>query len=71
MTLLSTIDRWRKARIVRRAVRQLPEFDIPWAVIRSDGERPDGWDYHLIRAEWGYETAVKYQKELGGWILTL
>lgn len=64
---------WRKVRVVRKAARRLPQYDISWAVITRHHVDPDvpGWDYHLVRADWGYEHALRLQADVGGWILTL
>jgi hypothetical protein len=59
--------------IVKRAVEKLPDHEIGWAVINRHSPDPniDGWDYHLIKTEWGYGNALRFQSECGGWILTL
>jgi hypothetical protein len=62
---------WRKVRLVRDAARRLPGYDISWAVIAPSDDQPDGWDYHLIRTDWGIQAAYRLQRQTGGWILHL
>jgi len=64
---------WRKARVVRAAAARLPGYDFAWAVITRHHVEPDvkGWNYHLVRREWGIQHAHSLQQQVGGWILSI
>jgi hypothetical protein len=66
---------WRKAQITRRAARRQRDYghDVGWAVILPHAVAADaeGWDYHLIRRDWGIGAALRFQQQYGGWIITV
>ena len=78
---MNAIVHWHKAMIVRRAAKALSEYDISCAVITKHRSAPSGipwfrtciggWDYTLIRRDWGPEYARRYQQQYGGWILPI
>lgn len=65
------ITRMRRARVARKAARALPNVDIRWAVIAPSDEQESGWDYHLIRAGWGYGAAERLRDQVGGYIIAI